>query len=240
MSDVTELFEIIIEDIKNYQENENKKYSIKKIKSFDSRINLLYLSENKNIVNINNDIILYDNLFEEKKEISLNSKMNEFIKINENKFACLNSITQEISVYTLEEDFIDKNIIKNCGKDLVYFLKNKKILISQDDYFFYLINFNSFKPEVIQKIQFKFSNISNNSYNSSYKKNSDSNYITRLIKLFNFYNDDSIFIEYNEEIYKNYSIYRITYLVQYKIIEYELIELSRIVLKSKMLDDEMK
>ena len=166
--DKTDLFEITIKDINNYKNN----YNIEKIKTFDSEINLLILSENKYIVINKNNVILYDNLF--KKEQIIDLAANSFMKINQNLFTCLNSYNHIIYTIKIEENFIDKYTTKNCGDILIYFSKMKKILFSQDNYFFYLINFNSVIPEVIQKIEFRYNNINNvNNYHYYYNYNNN-------------------------------------------------------------------
>ena len=229
----TELFEINIKDLKDLNNNGNKNYNIKKIKTFEEKINLLILSENKYIVDNYKNIILYDNSLVKKEIINLNSYINSFMKINKNLFVCINSKKKEIYAIKIEEDFIDYNTIKNCGERLIYYSKNKKILFSEDTFYLYMINFNSAIPEVIQKIEFRYNN-KNNYYNYLFINK----YITNLINCFDFYNDDSICGEVSEIVFKDYSKYDVTYLIQYKIVEYELVEISKIVLNSKIIENE--
>ena len=228
--DKTDLFEMTVKDLNKYQDNKNNNYNIKKVKTFNSKIDLLILSENKYIVTNCINVILYDNLF--KKEQIINLAINSFMKINQNVFTCLNTNNNILYTIKIEENFIDKITIKNCGNILFHFSKKKKILFSLDNYFFYLINFNTVSPEVIQKIEFNFNNKNIiNKYNSINKN------VINLLQFLNCFNDDSIFLKCKEIVFKNYSNYSITYLTQLKIIDYTLVELSRIVVKSKKLEE---
>ena len=56
-----------------------------------------------------------------------------------------------------------------------------------------------------------------------------------IMKYFMNYNDDSIYFEIIERIFRDFFFYDITFLVQYKFIEKELIEISRIEINSKKL-----
>ena len=50
----------------------------------------------------------------------------------------------------------------------------------------------------------------------------------KFIKYFINFDNDNLYFEINEKIFREFFFYDITYLVQYSIIEKELIELSRI------------
>lgn len=219
-----ELYEITINNMNNH--------NIKKIKTFNRKFQLFILSDNKYIINENNICItLCDNSFKNEQKIDI--KADSFMKIDENIFVCLNQNSNELYIVKIEEMFIDKNSIKNCGTMLIYFSKRKQILFSGDYSYIYLINFKTFFPEVIQKIKVKFNKENIYSHNSF---QNNSNYLTNFVKFFDFYNDDSFYIESNETIFKNFSKYNRTYLIQLKIIDGELFEVSRIIIKSKIIE----
>ena len=168
--------------------------------------------------------------------------------VSTNYLSYLNEeVTEEIGSYTfvypnkdnfainIDNEFIDKFRIRNSGSLLIYYFKNKKILISRDDNYFYLINFNVAIPEVFQKVETdsKLANY-NNDYNYSFY-NYFQHKINNFIEILNCSNEDSIYISYSERKFENYLEHDITYFVQYSIIDNELKEISRIELKNEII-----
>ena len=232
-----ELYEMKIQDLYKYNEKKTK-FDIKKIKEFDRPINLLVLSENKIIVQRGKDLLLYNNSFTQEKKICNNELDNRFLnmlKINENTFVYPN---KDIFAINIDNEFIDKFRIRNSGSLLIYYFKNKKILISRDDNYFYLINFNVAIPEVFQKVETdsKLANY-NNDYNYSFY-NYFQHKINNFIEILNCSNEDSIYISYSERKFENYLEHDITYFVQYSIIDNELKEISRIELRNEIIINE--
>ena len=236
----TQLMEITIKDLFNYNKNKvnnDNNFIIKNIKTFDNIIDLLILSDNKNIIFKNKNIFLYDDSFNENKIIYKNLSIYNKLIIDENLFVCTN-ITKlknnnnfkRLFIFRIDESISYENIIDNCGYSLIYYSKKKKLLFSKDELCLYIINFNVAIPECIQKIAYNFEDIENFEINKSFNE-----YHNQLIKYLDFFNDDSIYIEISEKIIKNYCYYYITYLIQYKIIEYELKEISRIEIERKKL-----
>ena len=226
------LYEIKIQDL--------KKYDIKKIKEFDNAINLLILSENRNIVQKGKEIILYDNSFTKATKIcekELGENNYNLMKINENTFIYQD---KDIITINIDNDLIDKFRIKNSGYQLIYYFKKEKILVSRDYNYFYLINFNIAIPEVFQKVE-TASKITY--YKSNYDYYLSENYqkynkINNFIKYLNSFNDESIYISYSEKKFQNYLEHNIVYLVQYNIIDNELKEISRIELSNDIIKNE--
>ena len=102
--------------------------------------------------------------------------------------------------------------------------------MSYDDYNLYLINFKSVIPEVIQKIEIINNNEIKKIYNNS-----------NLLKFLDCFNDDSIYINITQNnIYLDSSFYDITNLIQFKIIEGELREISRIEIERKKIEEKEK
>lgn len=208
----TEVKEIIITDILNNKENADKKINVKNIQTFEGKIKLIFLKDNKNIVINNNGIFLYDNSFNNKKILDSRpyNHIYDSFKISENIFLLSTYLKDnenpKIYTFNVEDDLIYKNIIKNSGYIFIKFSKSKKILFTQDTSYFYLINFNTNFPECIQKIEV------------NYRLNEflDKDYF-RLIKFFNIFNDDSIYFESSNN-----------YLIQYKILGYVLKEISKV------------
>ena len=194
-------------------------FSVKSIKTFDQYIDLFVLSENQNIINNRGNIFLYDNSFKSPKSKKVSDEIfniKEFFKVDSNTFIYSSEITYKtIDIYIA--NIIDNNIsIKhtiNCGEELIYFSEKKKIIFSMDFRYIYLINFNF---EIIQKIEIKDLN-DDDPYSKKFF-----NY-TELIRNLTSFNDDSIYLEF---IFSDCS-----FLIQYKIIEGEFIEVSRIKIK---------
>ena len=231
-----QLNEVTIKNILNFKKKFNENIIIKNIKTFnDTIIDLLILSPNKNIIFTQFSIYLYDDLFMNKKLISNNYyKTYDLLKLNENEFVYTtcddyySGIYPQSNLYIIKfvGDIIEKKIFNNCGYKLIYYYKKEKILFSHDTKYIYLFNLNI--PELIQKLR------RDNNYEISNFEIILTNY-NHIIKYFMNYNDDSIYFEIIEKIFRDFSFYDITFLVQYKFIEKELIEISRIEINSKKL-----
>jgi len=202
----TILYEIIIENLSDF--------NIKTIATYDKYINLFVLSENNNILDDSKEISLYDDSFESPKLVSKEiAGIYEFLKIDENTFISSNNSSNGIFLVKIINNTIYKIEIKNCGYEIIYFSQKKKILFTTDLKLIYLINFNSITPEVIQKIEIKFfSNEPNFLFHEPYHNVRNENIIRYLTS----FNDESIYLIYDQ------------FLVQYKIIGSELVEISRI------------
>ena len=193
----TILYEITIENLCDF--------NIKTITTYDKYINLFVLSENKNIIDDSGKISLYDDSFISPKLITNEIfDIKEFLKIDQNTFIYSSKGTFLVKII---DNKINKIKINNCGYKLIYFSEKKNIIFTHDSNFIYLINFNYKKPEVIQKIEINFYENSIYSYNFV-----DNSYLARYLTSFN---DDSIYLIYNG------------FLVQYKIIGSELVEISK-------------
>ena len=193
----TLLYEVTIENLCDF--------NIKMLAIYNIYINVFFLSEDKIIIDDGKEVSFYEESFKSPKLVS-NEIFNiyEFLKIDPNTF--IYSSKGIIFLVKIINNIIDKFEIKNCGDKLNYFSEKKKIIFTNDNKFIYLINFNSMKPEVIQKVE-----IFSRKYQSYYYiRNAN---ITRYITSFN---DESIYLKCNN------------YLLQYKIIGGELMEISRI------------
>ena len=228
------LEEVTVKDL--FNENVvNKNETIKNININEKIQNLLVLDNNQILAFSDIAIYLYDDLFNNRKLIK-NTIFNYYdsLKINENSFAYT---TYDCSGYNLNNNvdklkksnlcilkIIDDNVEEkkfiNRGVKLSYFSQKRKILFSQDFKFIYLFSLRPIIPEVIQKIRL------------------DSFYMKKDIKIiFNNYNpymkyfvdfdDDNIYFEIIEKIFKELNYYNIVYIVQFKFIENELKELGR-------------
>ena len=232
----TQIYEITIKDL----EEKNNNFIIKKSKFFNYYINLLILSEDKYIIKEYKDFNLYDNLFNKQKiidSIGLNESYTTSLKINKNTFIFSTIFDDrtnnynKIYIINIDGKFINKYILKNCGKDFINFYENKKILLSYDNNYFYLINFKSVIPEVIQKIEIINNNEIKKTLNRIYN-------VSYLLKFLDCFNDDSIYIEITESnIFIDSLFYDITYFIQFKIIEGELREISRIEIERKKIEE---
>ena len=228
---VFNIYEMTIKDL----EEETINFQMKKIKLFNNDIDLLILSEDKYIIKEKRDLNLYDNLFNKQKLIDLIDFNESYITsliINENTFVYSTYINNhqnnnKIYIINIDDKFVDKYILNNCGEYFINFYENKKILFSYDNYYLYLINFKTVIPEVIQKIEI----IKNNEriYNKSI---CDVSYLLQLLDNFN--DDSSIYIKITQSnILVDCTFYFITYLIQFKIIEGELREISKIEIERK-------
>ena len=233
-----QLSEITIKNILNNNKNLNENFIIKNIKAFHEKVNcILILSPNKIIVLTEFKTYLYDDLF--INGIIIDTKIYDYkevydiLKLNENSFAyskCepyeinkdLTKISSNLYVIKLVGDFIDKKIFYNCGYKISYYSEKEKILISHDIEYIYLINIKVNIPELIQKIRI------NSNYEIVNEKFLMTNYNNFIKYYMNFADDDSIYFEINERIYKNFSFCKIKFLVQYTLIGKELREISRV------------
>ena len=168
--------------------------------------------------------------------IGLNESYITSLKINENIFVYSTNFKyntnnhNKIYIININDKFVDKYILKNCGKNLIYFYENKKILLSHDKYYLYLINFKTVISEIIQKIEM----INNNQSKYCNVINNDSH----LINFLDCFNDDNIYINITESnIFIDSSFYNINYIIQFKIIEGELREISRIEIERKKIEE---
>ena len=198
----TFLYEVTIENLCDF--------NFKEILALNGQIYLFVLSEDKNLIDNGKKLVLYDKSFKSQNLVSfLSNSINGFLKIDSNTF-----------IYSLEEGFninicfvkndkdIYQNEIFNCGHQLIYFSEKKNLIFTNDYQFIYLSNFipSTIGLELFQKIELK---------DFYYHFN-----ITDLIRCVTSFNDDSIYI--GIKINKN------LVLVQYKIFESELVEISRI------------
>ena len=228
---VFNIYEMTIKDL----EEETINFQMKKIKLFNNDIDLLILSEDKYIIKEKRDLNLYDNLFNKQKLIDLIDFNESYITsliINENTFVYSTYINNhqnnnKIYIINIDDKFVDKYILNNCGEYFINFYENKKILFSYDNYYLYLINFKTVIPEVIQKIE-----IINNNERIFNKPICDVSYLLQLLDNFN--DDSSIYIKITQSnILVDCTFYFITYLIQFKIIEGELREISKIEIERK-------
>ena len=132
----------------------------------------------------------------------------EFLKIDENTFIYSMSLSSHnIFLAKIIDNRIYKTEIHNCGQKLIYFSEKKK-LITHDERFIYLINFNSTSTEVIQKVEIRY--LYKNK-NMPYHSIRDAN----LLRYLTSFNDESIYLVCDQ------------FFVQYIIIGGELMEISR-------------
>ena len=229
------LNEVTIKNIMNINKSSNENnITIKRVKTFDEEINnLLLLSPNKNIIFTEFDIVLYDDLFINKKLISRdNYEPYDLLKLNENTFVCskikdhynIKKTSSYLYVIKIVGDIIDKKIFNDCGYKISYYSEKEKLFISHDIFHIYLFNYNI--PELIQKVRIDF-NFGKIDYKISMEE------YNRFMKYFVNFNDDSIYFEIIERIFRDYFFYDVIFLVQYKFIEKELVEISKIEINSK-------
>ena len=181
-------------------------FNIKKISIYDKYINLFVLSEDKSILDDGEKIALYDDDSFNSPKLVTNEifGIHEFLKIDPNTFIYS---SEGIFLVKIINNKMQKIIINNCGEQLIYFSEKKKILFTNDQKYIYLVNFNYTMPEIIQKVEIEFLNQKQYLYN-----NVGNAYLIRYLTSFN---DDSIYLKCNY------------YLVQYKIIGSELVEISK-------------
>ena len=219
--------------ILNILDNNKTEYEIKQI-VFKEKIlfipGLIVLDNNKNIIFTKiGEISLYDDLFN-KIEVLDNispSNISDYLKINGNIFVYSTETNNTIYVVTCENHEFYKHVIQKCGNKFINYFENKKILISHDNENLYLINFNCLFPEIIQRIQI---------YNYT-----DYKYLYFIKNQYNYFKDDSIFLSIKQKSFGTDLFYLVYYIVQYKIDNDELKEVSRIeenrvVLKGKEIE----
>ena len=113
--------EIIEMKILNLDKDIKVEVNFNKIKKFNSYINLLVLSLNKNIIINSNKLYLYDDLFDKNKLISTHFfNIFQSLKINDNTFIFSvyknkYDLSKNIWIMKIEDDLVEKNIIENCG-----------------------------------------------------------------------------------------------------------------------------
>ena len=209
--------------ILNVLDKDKIKYETKEI-FFNKTIfiyGLIFLDINKNIIfDEKGEISLYDDLFNKIKKLDSISISNDFkyLKINENTFVYTTGIKNDIYVASIDNNEFNKYEIQNCGNIFINYFQKKKILISHDKNNLYLINFNSLFPEVIQKVQI-------DNYKTKFTYFEQSIYIEG----YNFFKDDSVYIRYvKQKSFENNYFYLVYYIIQYKIDDVELKEVSRI------------
>ena len=193
--------------------------NINTIKTYNGYFNIFFLSKNNIILDNNVKICLYDESFNSQKLVSKEIyKIIELIKIDSNTFIYSSEkayASYGIFLAKIHNNNINNLQIFNCGKRLIYFFEKKKIIFSMDSNYIYLINFISATPEVIQKVGLK--GLLDEPYNYFINH-------TELIRCLTSFNDESIYLELSTLNYR-------TFLIQYKLIEGELIEVSRIKMK---------
>ena len=130
----------------------------------------------------------------------------------------------------MDNNELNKYPIQKCGNIFINYFEKKKILVSHDNENLYLISFNCLFPEVIQKIQIDNFNDNTDNYN-------DNGFLKNLEYINNFFKEDSIYIRKKQKSFENGLFYLVEYIVQYKIDNGELKEVSRIEEKRKELKE---
>ena len=225
--------------------NKNLSYKIKQYKIFDNMIDLCILDENKNIVFDKNKIFLYDDLFTKEKLI-YSAKENYYNsqKINNKLIVFLSRNINKLNILIIEDDFVDKfesNII--CEEIISYYGK-KKILFTRKKHYISLINFNVAIPEIVQIIEITeivpiigISPMIYDELNKDYNIKNCNNIMKILVPFYES-DDESIYINMKQKIFRSFSFYKVNYIIQYKIIENELKEISRIETRRKLIENE--
>ena len=195
---------------------------------------LTVLSKDKNIIFDNDrNIILYDDSFSNEASKQLNQKLpGEFstidnvLTLDKNNFIFtiknFNNTEPNIYAINLENENIQKINTNGLTPMPLFYLKNKKLLISfcfeykynnikANNYFYIsLINFAVEKPEIIQMININYFDIS------------------KKVFYFNCFNDDSFYFPICQQTYNKEMFYKVIYISQYKLIKGEFREVSRI------------
>jgi hypothetical protein len=195
---------------------------------------LTVLSKDKNIIfDIDRNIILYDDSFSNETSKQLNQKLpGEFstidnvLTLDKNNFIFtiknFNNTEPNIYAINLENENIQKINTNGLTPMPLFYLKNKKLLISfcfeykynnikANNYFYIsLINFAVEKPEIIQMININYYDIS------------------KKVFYFNCFNDDSFYFPICQQTYNKEMFYKVIYISQYKLIKGEFREVSRI------------
>ena len=214
--------------ILNILDNNKRQFIKNNIELDESIKGLIFLEENKNIIlNDSGRISLYDNSFN-KIKILESMEINRYfyffesyLKINKNTFVFSNRRPDIVYVAVIDfNNELTKFIIPKCGFIFIKYLEKKKLLVSHDKEFIYLTNFNTIYPEVIQKIEI------NLIHKTNYANENDS--FIEINNIYNYFNDESIYIKLYRESYKNDSFKDTRYIVQYKIDKDELKEVSSI------------
>ena len=195
---------------------------------------LTVLSKDKNIIfDTDRNIILYDDSFSNETSKQLNQKLpGEFstidnvLTLDKNNFIFtiknFNNTEPNIYAINLENENIQKINTNGLTPMPLFYLKNKKLLISfcfeykynnikANNYFYIsLINFAVEKPEIIQMININYYDIS------------------KKVFYFNCFNDDSFYFPICQQTYNKEMFYKVIYISQYKLIKGEFREVSRI------------
>ena len=225
------------EDIKENNNSKEKENFIINIINVDNIRALVNLSENKNIVFNSKGIIhLYNDLFNDFKILGKNPRtfniVDNSLKINDNSFVYTLKNEQKINniIYYMDlgengdDNFIEIKQIKTneLTPMPLFYIKNKEILISlcykykynnirENNYFcICLINFKLDIPEIFQILNINYYEIS------------------KKILYFNCFNDESFYFPITQSTYKNEMFYNVIYILQYKLIDGQLVEVSRI------------
>ena len=216
--------------------NKNLSYKIKHYKIFNNLIDICILDENKYIVFENNKIFLYDDLFTKEKLIySTKESFYNVQKINNKLIVFLSKKNNKLNILKIEDDFVDifeSNII--CEEIISYYGK-KKILFARKKHYISLINFNEAIPEIFQIID--ISPIIIDELNNDYDIKNCNNIMKILVPFYES-DDESIYINMNQKVFKSLSFYKVNYIIQYKIIKKELKEISRIETSRKLIENE--
>ena len=227
----TNLFEV---KILNILDNNKIKYEIKQIFIDRNKLvsGLIFMENNKIIIFERfGEIYLYNNSFNKIKLLDDQSEtITSYFKINENIFVYSNQLNDTIYVGLLDNNELNKYPIQKCGNIFINYFEKKKILVSHDNENLYLISFNCLFPEVIQKIQIDNFNDNTDNYN-------DNGFLKNLEYINNFFKEDSIYIRKKQKSFENGLFYLVEYIVQYKIDNGELKEVSRIEEKRKELKE---
>ena len=195
---------------------------------------LTVLTKDKNIVfKSNQNIILYDDYFSIENAKELNQKLpGEFstvenvLTIDKNSFIFtiknFNSTEPNIYLIKVDEDSLYKINTNDLTPLPLFYMKQKKILISfcyeykynnikdNNNFYITLINFNVEKPEIVQMININYYDIS------------------KKVFYFNCFNDDSFYFPICKQTYNKEMFYKVIYISQYKLINGEFREVSRI------------
>lgn len=221
-------------DIKDNNNSEKNNFTINLI-NVDNIRALAYLSENKNVVfDSKGRIHLYNDLFTENKMLGKNPRtfplVDNSLKINDNSLVYtlkneqkINTIIYYMDLGEDENDLEIKQIKTNELTPLpLFYMKEKKILISlcykykynnikENNYFcICLINFKTDIPEIFQKLHINYYEIS------------------KKILYFNCFNDESFYFPIIQSTYNKEMFYNVIYISQYKLVDGELVEVSRI------------
>ena len=215
---------------------QNPKYeSIINIFNVFKTSNMTVLSKDKNIIfDSAQNIILYDDSFSNKTSKILSQKLpgeystiDNVLTLDKNSFIFtikkFNNTEPNIYTFNLEEESIYKINTNGLTPLPLFYLKQKKLLISfcyeykynnikANNYFYIsLINFEVEKPEIIQMININYYDIS------------------KKVFYFNCFDDDeSFYFPICQQTYNKEMFYKVIYISQFKLIKGEFREISRI------------